>query len=227
MKVRDSGMPDRDYWESLFDIPAVLDGLGINFRIKDAAEVGCGYGTFTIPVARRIGGTLYGIDIEPAMIAETQARLAAAEVRNVVLYRRDVIADGFPAAGGGFDAVLLFNILHAENPVQLLRTSAETVRAGGQIAVIHWRSDVKTPRGPDLAIRPRPEQIVSWARETGLLTTGEPARILPPWHFRLTLRRIDGGYHSPTQRSLRHTVHFLRNGHPRRNQENRDLNRCR
>ena len=29
MKLRDSGMPDEDYWETLFDVTLVLDRLGI------------------------------------------------------------------------------------------------------------------------------------------------------------------------------------------------------
>ncbi len=34
--------------------------------------------------------------------------------------------------------------------------------------VIHWPYDPATPRGPNLEIRPRPEQIAAWAAETGL-----------------------------------------------------------
>jgi SAM-dependent methyltransferase len=191
MKVRDSGMPEQDYWESLFDIPRVLDGLGLDSRINDAIEVGCGYGTFTLPVAQRIRGTLHSFDIEPTMIAQTRARLNSANLKNVVLHQRDVIAEGFGIAPGSIDAVLLFNILHAENPVALLRSSAETLRPGGRIAVIHWRSEVPTPRGPDLSIRPRPEQVLAWAGETELLATDASPRILPPWHFGVTLRRTE------------------------------------
>jgi SAM-dependent methyltransferase len=190
MKVRDSGMPDQDYWESLFDIPAILDGLGLGARINDAVEVGCGYGTFTLPVARRIRGTLHTFDIEPAMVAQTRARLQQSGLGNVVVQQRDVIANGFALPARSVDAVLLFNILHAENPVEWLRRSAELLAPAGRIAVIHWRSDIKTPRGPELAIRPRPENVSAWARETGLLVAEEPPHALPPWHFGVTLRRI-------------------------------------
>lgn len=192
MKVRDSGMPERDYWETLFDVPAILAALGVDRRINSVAEVGSGYGTFTVPVAAKISGTLHAFDIESAMIAETGARVRAADLRNVKLSQRDVVADGFGLAAGSVDAVLLFNILHAENPATLLRASAQVLSPNGRVLVIHWRSDVPTPRGPDLSIRPRPEQIVQWADETGLLTAREPAQILPPWHFGLTLSRVSG-----------------------------------
>ena len=49
-------MPDETFWESLFDLPLILDRLDIDETIRDVAEIGCGYGTFTLPVARRISG---------------------------------------------------------------------------------------------------------------------------------------------------------------------------
>lgn len=187
MKVRDSGMPEQEYWESLFDVPGVLDALAVDERIEHAVEVGCGYGTFTIPVARRIRGELHAFDIEPAMVATTRDRAAAAGIANLRLGERDVLAEGFGLAAKSADAVLLFNILHAENPVAMLRASAELIRPGGRVLAIHWRSDIATPRGPELRIRPRPEQIATWGCSVGL--EPEPARLLPPWHFGIALRR--------------------------------------
>lgn len=190
MKVRDSGMPDRAYWEGLFDLDAILGGLEIDGRVGDVVEVGCGYGTFTLPVARRIRGTLFSVDIERAMIEETRKRIEQAGIDNVKLLERDVIAAGFPVPAQSMDAVLLFNILHLENPVDLLASSAEILRPGGRVLIIHWRSDVETPRGPALSIRPRPEQVIDWAQRTGMLALEGAPRVLPPWHFGLTLRRV-------------------------------------
>lgn len=187
MKVRDSGMPEQSYWESLFDIEGVLDRLKIDPQIGDAVEVGCGYGTFTLPVAQRIRGTLHSFDIESEMVQLTQARATSAGIRNLRLAVRDVITDGFGLPRKSVDAVLLFNILHAENPVEMLCAASEITRAGGRLLVIHWRSDVPTPRGPDLAIRPRAEQIASWAGSLGLQP--EPSQLLPPWHFGIVLHQ--------------------------------------
>jgi SAM-dependent methyltransferase len=191
MKVRDSGMPERDYWESLFDLPLILDRLGVDGRINDAVEVGCGYGTFTLPVAQRISGTLHTFDIEPAMIAVTRERAKSAGVRNVNVAHRDVIAEGFGLARGTIDAVLLFNILHGEDPVTLLQASAELLTPMGALLALHWRSDIPTPRGPDLSIRPRAEDIVACASRTGVLIPDGPTQILPPWHFGVILRRSE------------------------------------
>jgi SAM-dependent methyltransferase len=148
--------------------------------------VGCGYGTFTLPVAQRIRGTLHAFDIEPEMIEHTRARVAAAGVKNLRLTVRDVVADGFGLPPKSVDAVLLFNILHADNPVDLLRVAGDVVRPGGRVLAIHWRSDIPTPRGPDLSIRPRAEQVAAWAESAGLRP--EPSQLLAPWHFGMVLR---------------------------------------
>jgi SAM-dependent methyltransferase len=187
MKVRDSGMPEQQYWESLFDVALVLDALSVDGGIMDAAEVGCGYGTFTVPIAQRIRGVLHAFDIEGEMVEATRARCTAAGVRNIQIHRRDVVADGFGLPAASMDVIFLFNILHAEDPVALLRACAERVRLGGRVLVLHWRSDVKTPRGPELSIRPRPSQIAAWAHDAGL--EPGPSVLLPPWHFGLALRR--------------------------------------
>lgn len=190
MKVRDSGMPKQDYWESLLDVPMILDRLGIDQSINSVVEVGCGYGTFTVPVAKKISGSLHAFDIEPTMITTTEARTRGAGLSNVILSLRDVIANGFGLMPGSVDAVLLFNILHVENPTALLQESARLLSRNGRVLVIHWRSDIPTPRGPDLSIRPRAEQILAWAKETHALEPDATPVILPPWHFGLALSRL-------------------------------------
>jgi SAM-dependent methyltransferase len=188
MFLRESGMPPQDYWETLLDVPHILDVFGFGPATGDVAELGCGYGTFTLPLARRIGGTVYTLDIDAAMVAVTKARATEAGLANVQAETRDVLTGGFGRPTGSCDAALLFNILHAEEPVALLRAARDVVRPGGLVAVIHWRSDIATPRGPSLAIRPRSGQIAAWATETGLIADGASLD-LPPWHFGLKLRR--------------------------------------
>src|SRR5580765_7646306 len=112
MRLRESGMPEENYWESLFDVPLILDCLGIDSRLGDVAELGCGYGTFTIPVARRITGVIDTFDIEPEMIQRTRQRAVEARVSNVHCHHRDVLESGFGIPDKSKDGCLLFNILH-------------------------------------------------------------------------------------------------------------------
>jgi SAM-dependent methyltransferase len=196
MKLRQSGMPDEAYWESLFDVPLILDRLEIEASLNEVVELGCGYGTFSLPMARLISGTLKTYDIDPAMVERTQQRAAEAGLNNLVAELRDVFIDGFGGTPESEDACLLFNILHCEEPVRLLSESARTVRPGGWVFVIHWRHDPSTPRGPSLDIRPRPEQMVDWAAQTGWLEPEGKIVELPPWHYGLRLRRraVRSGY---------------------------------
>ena len=189
MKLRESGMPEESYWETLFDVTLILDRLGIDGRLGDVIELGCGYGTFTIPVAGRISGVLDTFDIEPEMIERTQRRAIEAGLSNVHCHDRDVFAEGFGVPDGSRDACLLFNILHCEEPLRLLSEAARVTRSGGCVFAIHWRFDPQTPRGPNMNIRPRPEQIAAWAEETSLLRRVGEVIDLPPWHYGWIFRR--------------------------------------
>ena len=187
MKVPESGMPEETSWESLFDIPVILDRLQLDRSVEHVAELGCGYGTFTLPVARRIRGTVFTFDIEPAMIARTQARAAAEGLGNISAGLRDVLGAGFGLEPRSCDAVLLFNILHFPESDDLVRKAAEVLRPGGRVLAIHWRSDLGTPRGPPLHLRPKPVDAQRWALAAGLRVTANTE--LPPWHFGVTLTK--------------------------------------
>jgi len=50
----------------------------------DVVEYGCGYGTFTIPTAKLATGSVFALDIEPEMVAETLRKASAAGLSNVV-----------------------------------------------------------------------------------------------------------------------------------------------
>ncbi len=184
MKLRESGMPEESYWETLFDVGLILDRLGVDRRLGNVIEMGSGYGTFTIPVAQRISGVLTTLDIDEEMLERTRQSAAKAGVWNVVYVLRDVFTEGFGGEAGSNDACLLFNILHCEEPMRLLREAVRVVRPGGAVLVIHWRYDPTTPRGPSMEIRPRPEQIIEWAKQAGLVVATPDAILnLPPWHY--------------------------------------------
>lgn len=188
MKVRDSGMPDEQAWETFFDVDSILTGLGFDGPEICVVEFGCGYGTFTVAAAARTRGAVFALDIEPAMIAETRRKALSAALENVRCIERDFVADGTGLPDRSADFVMLFNILHADNPVGLLREALRVLRPGGRVAVIHWNHDPATPRGPDLSIRPRPEQCQAWMVEAGF-EIALPPTSLPPYHYGLVGRK--------------------------------------
>ena len=58
MKVRDSGMP---------------------------VKFGSGYGTFSLPIARRISGTLFALDLETELIHRLKQRAESQNVNNITV----------------------------------------------------------------------------------------------------------------------------------------------
>jgi len=120
-------MPDQDYWETLFDVDGILDAFGIGPQTGPVVELGCGYGTFTLPMARRTSSAVHAFDIDAAMVETTKRRARAADLTQIIVERRDVFAEGFGLPDGSCDACLLFNILHGEDPVAMLRESARVL----------------------------------------------------------------------------------------------------
>jgi len=182
MKIRESGMPEEARWDAFFDVNSIFEKLEIDADIVDLAEIGCGYGTFTLPAAQMIKGRLYAFDIEEGMIEIVRRKLEADKIANVDLCCRDVLADTTGLMDCSVDYVMLFNLLHLENPLDLLAEAKRILKDGGKLGVIHWRSDIETPRGPSLSIRPKPETIVNWLEKSGFSAIRKPS-IIEPYHF--------------------------------------------
>jgi ubiquinone/menaquinone biosynthesis C-methylase UbiE len=185
MKIRESGMPERDMWENFFDSQKVLGTLGINNQINDVAEFGCGYGTFTIPAAKFIKGKVYAFDIDPDMTHVTSMEAQKYGLNNVQAVLRDFMAEGSGLPDESVDYGMLFNILHLENPTVLLGEAYRILKIGGRLGIIHWNYDSATPRGPSMDIRPKPEDCLRWAQNVGF--TDSVQYDLKPHHYGIVL----------------------------------------
>ena len=185
MKARESGMPEERCWEEFFSPEEALKIMNINSRIKDVADFGCGYGTFTIPSAKIVSGKVYAIDIEPEMVGAIKRKTKEKRLNNVKTILRDFISDGSGLNDESVNYVMLFNILHAEEPEKLLREAYRILRKGGKLGVIHWNYDSSTPRGPPMEIRPKPQQCIKWATDVGF----SRPRIykLKPYHYGIVM----------------------------------------
>ncbi|HEY8748177.1 MAG TPA: class I SAM-dependent methyltransferase [Tepidisphaeraceae bacterium] len=187
MKTRESGMPDESLWESFFSPDTMLRKLGLRPDSGDVVDFGCGYGTFAIPAARIVRSTVHALDVDPEMITVTGEHARAEGLSNVRATLRDFIAAGSGLPPSSADYVMLFNILHCEQPDVLIREASRVLKVGGQLAIIHWRPDPTTPRGPSLAIRPQPERCREWAEQAGFERAISGILDLPPYHYGLLL----------------------------------------
>jgi ubiquinone/menaquinone biosynthesis C-methylase UbiE len=188
MKIRDSGMPEEAVWNGFFDAPRILHELRLRPTAGDVVDVGCGFGTFSLAAAAMVEGTVHALDIDPVMIDVTNDRATHAGHINIKAIVRDVVAEGTGLADNSITYAMLFNILHAQEAAGLLQETFRVLRSGGIAAMIHWIHDPRTPRGPPLEIRPRPEQCCEWASAVGFRVS--PAVVqLPPHHFGLVAHK--------------------------------------
>jgi SAM-dependent methyltransferase len=182
MKVRESGMPDENIWQVFFKPEHIIELLGLNDKVRDAVDFGCGYGTFTIPASEKISGVIHAFDIEPEMIEITRKKALRHKRGNVRLCLRNFVSDGTGLPDASVDYVMLYNILHAEEPGRLLSEAFRILCEGGMAGIMHWNYDTETPRGPPMNIRPRPEQCGQWAESAGFIVAKRHID-LPPHHY--------------------------------------------
>ena len=186
MKVRESGIPEESMWKGFFSPENVLKTMEINNGVRDIADFGCGYGTFTIPAAKLVKGKVYAIDIDKNMVKETQRKAKKNKLNNIEAITRDFLEKGTGLENESVDYVMLFNILHAEEPEKLLKEAYRILRNNGKIGIIHWNYD-NTPRGPSMEIRPKPEQCIEWASSVGF---NSPKKYdLKPHHYGIVMSK--------------------------------------
>lgn len=181
-------MPEEILWASFFDVGLILTELQVVPDIDNLVEIGCGYGTFTIPSAVKINGRLHAFDIEEGMIETVKQELKSRPINNVILEQRDVLTQTTGLADNSVDYVMLFNILHNESPDDFLNETYRILKPEGKLGILHWRSDIETPRGPVLTIRPTPAQILALIDERKF-TIYKPPTVILPYHFGLVLSK--------------------------------------
>ncbi len=182
-------MPEETKWNDFFDIDSILSELNIDSKIVNLVEIGSGYGTFTIPTAKLISGKLFAYDIEEEMVETLNLKIQNDHITNVVLEKRDILSQTCGVPHNSIDYVMLFNILHHESPLEFINEAYRILKPAGKIGIIHWRSDISTPRGPDLSIRPKPEQVTTWFDQQKFLIEKQPF-IIEPYHFGIVVTKV-------------------------------------
>jgi 2-polyprenyl-3-methyl-5-hydroxy-6-metoxy-1,4-benzoquinol methylase len=99
-------------------------------------DVGCGPGTITVDLARRVApGAVIGLDVESAVLEEARAHAAEAGLTNVDFRTGDVYRLTEEFGEASFDVVHAHQVLqHLAQPVEALRQMAAVCRPGGIVA---------------------------------------------------------------------------------------------
>lgn len=144
----------------------VLAPMGLAPRMR-VADVGCGTGYFTAPMAKAVApeGRVFAIDIAREMLDRAVNNLRLADITNVEFIQST--ENNIPLPDGSADAALLANTLHeAEKPVELLREILRIITTGSQLLVVEWIPE-ETPKGPPVGDRISPEQVIALAKQAG------------------------------------------------------------
>lgn len=182
MRTRESGMPEKAYWESFFNVANILKELEIDDTIKSLVDFGAGYGTFTIPAAKLVAGEVHSYEIEPELATELLENGKRSELNNLIVHNTDFVESGSGIPDNSISYVMIFNILHAAESMEILKEAYRILKPGGKLGVIHWRYDSSTPRGPSMAIRPKPEELQKLIQEAGFQLE-KSIMNLPPYHY--------------------------------------------
>ena len=181
-------MPEETLWSTFFDPEVILEQMEVSPDLHSIVDLGCGFGTFSVPASQIVQGTVHAFDIDEVMIRQLKEKTHRQNISNIELHLHDFIAQGSGLPDNSVDYVMLFNILHHDRPTSILNEVHRILKPGKSAGIIHWRSDIPTPRGPKPDIRPTPEQCKLWAVESGFIVQKEV--LLEPYHFGIIISNI-------------------------------------
>ncbi len=142
--------------------------LGIKAGSK-VADIGCGIGYFTFPLAQAVGqaGTVLGLDVSPEMLQEARRRWleeqgAPANVQFLLSHELQI-----PLPDQQLDTALMCTVLHEiPEPTQFLKEIKRILTSSGQVIILEWKKEVME-MGPPLEERLSMEQTSSLLESAG------------------------------------------------------------
>jgi ubiquinone/menaquinone biosynthesis C-methylase UbiE len=183
-----TSMPDRDWWSALWPRPEeTLRALGIKPQMT-VLDLCCGDGYFTAPLSRIVGGKVYGLDIDCAMIEVAKAEVA----RQGASVGKWICADAMALASHlveRVDYVLMANTFHGvPDQAALAHAVRGVLRPWGTFAVVNWYPAERDatpvlgePRGPKAEMRMSPQAVAKVVEPVGFRMATVVA--LPPYHY--------------------------------------------
>jgi len=149
------------------------------------AEIGCGPGFFTIPLAKSLAnGRVLALDMDDEMLAACQDRVDQARMGNVEILKCSEFE--FPIDPGSVEgAFLAFVIQASPDKTRFLNAVREKLQPRGWCSIIEWYQK-ETTMGPPLERRIDPDDLEEVAREAGFRTMGW--RDLNGDNYMMTLR---------------------------------------
>lgn len=121
----------------------VLKEFGV-YGAEDVADVGSGYGHFSLAAAKRLeGGRVFAVDIERDLLQRLVNEAALRGVSNIHILHGDATRSaGIPLGEAAVDKAIAASVLfQAHDRDALVREIARIVRPGGKVLLVEWKED--------------------------------------------------------------------------------------
>jgi SAM-dependent methyltransferase len=120
---------------------AVLDAAADVHLGDHVLDVGCGYGTTTLALARAVGpeGRVMAIDLSDVMVERVRARATDRGLTNVIARVADAQTDPLPAAHFAV-AVSRFGVMFFDDFTAAFANIRASLRPAGRLVFICWQS---------------------------------------------------------------------------------------
>ncbi len=130
------------------------------------ADIGCGTGFFTIPLAKKVK-EVYALDIRAEMLSDLSESLTQLQIHNVKVLQS--VESLLPLPDRTVDGILTSLVLHeVEQPIEFFRELNRVLQTGGRLVVIEW-AKASTEMGPPIGHRLSIQQLDDWAITTGFI----------------------------------------------------------
>ena len=105
------------------------------------ADIGCGSGFISRNIAKRIGsGFIYGVDIQPEMLALLTRRMAMFRITNVKPVLGTTTDPNLPPAS--CDTMIMVDVYHEfDQPFEMIRSMISELKPGGRIVFVEFRKE--------------------------------------------------------------------------------------
>ncbi len=162
-----------EHSRNMFDMNDIMKKAGIIQGIK-VAELGCGPGAFTIPIAESVSknGMVFAVDKNSEALEMLRERLKEKNLEGVVKTLQEPM-ESTSIQDHSVDVIFLANVFHDITNHQLFfREARRILKKGGKLVDLDWKK-TGSGFGPPFSIRLNPDEARAIFEKHGLTVIHE------------------------------------------------------
>ena len=154
--LKKAGILDDPERVKILNPAIILEKLGLTKEMI-IADLGCGTGFFSIPVARRVK-KVFALDIQEEMLDILREKIKKEKITNI-----EVILSGesyIPLSDKSVDILLMANVFHElEDKLSLLKEVKRVLKINGRLMIIDWKK-IEMDFGPPFQERLYEKEVI-------------------------------------------------------------------